>query len=329
MKNLFLCISLLVSACATSRQNSERQPAATAKAEVHAVAKRLNALMKIDNESYGLENARVKDGHLIAPEGTNTDPSYDHNIWKKGFEDCREAAVNQALLDAGMEGLKVLGFRPQTSHRVYMPHIHPGGDEEDSNRRGTIRAIVTLAVEEVGGGEKEKVYSYILDDVVNRTCKVKRIESDSLEAKDRRTVEKDYLEQEIPNWTSKDRKAAIDFVKGSSASASVSSDALAEKMVGRLIEDECQHIALDQAVNLSAQEFRKKFNTEPVTIVDLPALFEKEKEIGFSIWIRVNMSDRWGNNGMITDVNVHVSPDVAYNKDKCAEIAPATVKVRH
>ncbi|MGE3262866.1 MAG: hypothetical protein AB7K68_13880 [Bacteriovoracia bacterium] len=229
MKSTLLClstISLALSSAAHAAPNAEKVVAA------------LNAA--IGEEVAQVENGRIK---LAKSQRNNKDA---------GFEDCRQLAINSALVDVGMGG-ESAEFVAKGSHRILLSMI--GKD--------SFRGMVGMRVTQENGGIAERTYSYLMKDGEKKRCDLVANEGSVSGMRKRNAVEKEYLKNTIPTLS------AEDLAKMKEKAKATTNEQLAGENVKKLLHGECAETALNQALAGSSKIFQAKSKEKAVSFLML------------------------------------------------------------
>lgn len=320
MRKLVIALPILFGVgCA---HNGPRTPAADPNAiDVKAVVARMNQILDNNKWYYGIEDAKIVDNYIVAPPGTNRDPDYNTKSNPPGFEDCREAGINQFLLDLAQSGQAFTSFDADTSHRVYLPHVAPlkndpsrdPSDPPQANHDGTVRTVLS------GSG---KVFSYLMNDTDDRTCSIHRREGEQSQALNRRDTEAQYLKTEIPKMSQAQKDQ---FIKSYKLKKDKSDAAIAGKAVGRLFETACHTHVVNTAMQKSLEFFRAQYKSEPVAVINLPASFNIPSPGFLKVEdVNVVMIDRSGKNALVTEATFDLAQT---GKDECRDRTAPVVQV--
>ncbi|MGZ3695849.1 MAG: hypothetical protein ACXWQO_17290 [Bdellovibrionota bacterium] len=212
----------------------------------HAAAPNAEKVAAALNASVGEAAVQVENGRLKIARS-------QHNNKEAGFEDCRQLAINSALLDVAMAG-DVPELVAKGSHRIL---LSMAGDEN------SVRGIVGIKATQDNGGIAERAYSYLLQDGGDKHCSLVANEGYVAGMTKRSKVEKDYLKNVIPKLTAEDKAKMY-------KKEEVTTDAdLSTAAVKKLLKGECAETALNQALAGSAKAFAEKSKEKSVAYLVL------------------------------------------------------------
>lgn len=257
MKNLVISAICLLALGACS--HSERK-ISSEKGGLAAIADYFNqsAMTDSNNQEERRSDVLVRDGKLVAPTADT-----NNNFTEHAMEDCRRQSIRQAMLDATGDGYSVVEISRKGSHRLRIMGSNAGYEDD------RVGAMVGLKIQR-GGKPMNATFIYNLDDDSSGTCVGKNSEGMQEGFEKRKDVEEMVLKKIFPTLSEKEkaevRESMKHYFKGD-----FTDQQMAEKSVGKLVEWECEQMALSKSAVTAQEAFRMKFGSQPILFLDYRA----------------------------------------------------------
>ncbi|MGE0633587.1 MAG: hypothetical protein AB7O96_14335, partial [Pseudobdellovibrionaceae bacterium] len=197
------------------------------------------------------------DGKLVAVDA-ETKHVHGHMI-----EDCRKVAIRQAILDTTSAGHSFEGFSRKNSHRI-SKLAKVSGYEDDR-----VGAIAGVRAKSSDGKEANMSYFYNLNDDSSGDCAWHSMESQKPGLDDRPTVEQMFRQKYWPQFSESEKASTRNWMKNRFGVEN--DDQVTAKLVGKLIEWECEQFSINNAAQLAQAYFRAQFGTQPIVLLDFPS----------------------------------------------------------
>lgn len=275
MKLTFPTIGTMTMAVLTSL-SANANPADPAR-----VAQALNPL--VDN------NLEVRDGKLIVKES-----DYQSDQIRKVVEDCRQLAINSAIVDVNMAGESIREISSKFSHRVQLSVL-----------KEEVLAHVAVRLTSADGKDFERTYLYLMKDPGDKYCYFEKSAGQSNTLRARKDVEKEYLEKIIPSLSKED----LDALKANDGAPVTTNEEVAKEAVSKLIKDECTQTAINTALLKSSELFKKTTGTKAIQMINFKkSQFKKSSadKKAMSAIVRIAMTDGQGTRTMSTNTHLEL-----------------------